>query len=124
MDSFNRFIDDINEVLKEHGRFTIISRDQYEVETKRRDDVAYEFKFDDKVYRNAINHKNGDNKNEEVDPMTCRLRDLNYEVSIKANLQYRIIVGNDASEAKWLNLEKIKIATLPVMVKSKWCKLN
>lgn len=64
IDSFNRFVDDITEVIKEHGRFVIVSRDQFEVEAERREDVTYEFKFEDKVYRNALNHKNGDNKNE------------------------------------------------------------
>jgi DNA-directed RNA polymerase II subunit RPB2 len=76
------------------------------------------------VFRNAINHKNGDGKNEEVDPMTCRLRDLNYELSIKAELFFRESRGNEPQESGWQLLEKIKIATLPVMVKSKWCKLD
>lgn len=84
MDSFNRFVNDISEVIKEYGSFQIVSKDQYELNKDRRDDIVFEFKFDDKVYRNALNHKNEDGKNEEVDPMTCRLRDLNYELSIKA----------------------------------------
>lgn len=124
IDSFNRFIDDISDVIKEYGKFTIVSKDQYGLDTARRDDITYEFRFEDKVYRSAINHKNGDGKNEEVDPMTCRLRDLNYELSIKAELWFREYKGNDPQDSRWIPLEKIKIATLPVMVKSRWCKLS
>lgn len=54
--------------------------------------------------------------------MTCRLRDLNYESTIRAKLKYRKIV--DDREGEWVNCDKIKIATLPVMVMSKWCKLH
>lgn len=58
VDSFNRFINDISEVIKEYGSFQIVSKDQYELNKDRRDDIVYEFRFDDKVYRNALNHKN------------------------------------------------------------------
>lgn len=54
--------------------------------------------------------------------MTCRLRDLNYESSIRAKLRYRRIVED--KESGWIDCDRIKIATLPVMVRSNWCKLS
>lgn len=54
--------------------------------------------------------------------MTCRIRDLNYEINIKADMSYRIIDNNKPSE--WVTGKKISIATLPVMVKSNWCVLS
>lgn len=53
--------------------------------------------------------------------MTCRLRDLNYESTIRATLKYRRMVEDEVSN--WIECDRIKIATLPVMVMSNWCKL-
>lgn len=86
---------------------------------------VYEFKFEDKILRSAINHKNND-KNEEVDAMTCRLRDLNYECCIRCRLLYRKVEPNQRADdpSSWKSFDKIKIAILPVMVQSVWCKLK
>lgn len=51
--------------------------------------------------------------------MTCRLRDLNYETTIKLMLKYR-----NTDETQWKSFDKIKVAILPIMVQSKWCKLS
>lgn len=78
LDSYNRFIEQISDVINEYGKFQIVIKDQYELDKDRRgSQEIYEFKFEDKILRSAINHKNKE-KNEEVDPMICRLRDLNY----------------------------------------------
>ena len=53
--------------------------------------------------------------------MACRLRDLTYEICLRSNLQYRKCLNGKAEE--WKICEKIKIASLPVMVQSVWCNL-
>lgn len=91
LDSFNRFTEQISLVISEYGKFQISIKDQYDVDEKKRNsEELYEFKFEDKILRSAVNHKNND-KNEEVDAMTCRLRDLNYECYVRARLMYRKI---------------------------------
>ena len=36
---------------------------------------------------------------------------------------YRKIIGDGEDVTDWISCDRIKIATLPVMVMSKWCKL-
>lgn len=50
--------------------------------------------------------------------MTCRLRDLNYECQLRVRLLYR-----NSEDSNWTEYEKIRVATLPVMIQSKWCRL-
>ena len=61
LDSYNKFIDQINDVIKEYGRFQITIKDQYDVnESRRNAEETYEFKFEDKILRTSLNHKNND----------------------------------------------------------------
>ena len=120
VDSFNQFTLDIGEVIREYGKFSFKIKDQYELEKSRCSEREFEFQFEDQLYKlSSINHINSDKKNEEVDPMTCRLRDLNYETTIKLMLKYR-----NTDETQWKSFDKLKVAVLPIMVQSKWCKLS
>lgn len=78
VDSFNRFTIDIGEVIREYGKFSFTIKDQYELDKPRNKESTYEFQFDDHFFKILPTHRNSDTNYVEVDPMTCRLRDLNY----------------------------------------------
>ena len=63
LDSYNRFTEDINEVISEYGKFSIVIKDQYGLKASRVPDTTYEFRFGQGIYRSALNHKNDDGKN-------------------------------------------------------------
>ena len=62
--------------------------------------------------------------------MFCRLRDLNYEAQLKANVYFTkhtiITLGDGRKQTKKYEerrLNRVPIANIPIMVRSKWCKL-
>ena len=118
IDSFNRFTFDIGEVIREYGKFSFTIKDQYELDKDRTNERTFEFQFEDQLIKSLPNHKNSDGHNEGVDPMTCRLRDLNYESRVHLKLKHR-----NAADIHWTPYDKIKMATLPIMLQSNWCKL-
>lgn len=77
-DSYNKFTSDLEEVIAEYGKFRISIKDQFELGKDRTDDELWEFRFANKLYKSTTNHKNSDKSVIKVNPMMCRLRDLNY----------------------------------------------
>ena len=128
LDSYNKFTTDIEQVIKEYGNFTIKVEPQFRVGEDFHDEERWDFKFSEELYKTTTNHTEPDNKIVKVNPMMCRLRDLNYESLVKIDLQYsRYFVNTKLGEDKLKDkrqIPKIQLADIPVMVRSSWCRLN
>ncbi len=79
-ESYNRFTEDLAEVVKYYGEFTIPIVHQFGLTEQFEDDAFWEFKFDSIIYKKAPTHRNLDKQVQKVTPMMCRLRDLNYQL--------------------------------------------
>ena len=128
LDSYNRFINDIEQVITEYGRFSIPVKHQFRLGEDFADEERWDFRFANKLYKSTTNHKNDDKSVIKVHPMMCRLRDLNYESDVKVDLIYnRVKINSETNEETVVwekTIPKIPLAELPVMVRSQWCRLS
>ena len=116
-------------IIEEYGSFSFTVKSQFEVGKEFKLDEKWEFKLDKKIYKTVTNHRNSDKSILKVNPMMCRLRDLNYQSEVKLDLTFmKYQVREDGSEQAMFNdvrrVHKIPLAEIPVMVRSKWCRLN
>lgn len=128
IDSYNRFTSQIEQVISQYGKFSIPMKHQFRIGEEINGQERWEFKFDNKLYKSTTNHKNSDKSVIKVNPMMCRLRDLNYQSEVKVDLLYtkiNIDTENNTETTAWTkSIPKIPMAELPVMARSNWCRLN
>ncbi len=99
LDSFNRFVEkELKEIIREHG---VISTPRREYEVR-----IVEIELGEPIVEES------DGSEHPVTPLECRLRDLTYEVPIKAKV---VIVENGIEHEP----EEVKLGTLPIMLRSK-----
>lgn len=79
IDSYNRFTTDLQDVINEYGKFTIPVHHQFNIGEAYSQEEKWEFELNSKLYKTHTVHKNSDTTSIRVNPMMCRLRDLNYE---------------------------------------------
>jgi DNA-directed RNA polymerase beta subunit len=78
IDSYNKFITDISEVIAKYGTFEVRVVPQFETGMEVLPECIWEFKFKGPIYKTQPHHTNADKSIERVTPMMCRLRDLTY----------------------------------------------
>lgn len=74
---------------------------------------------------------NSDSTITKTTPINCKTRDLTYEVDIKVDIHYKKVItvkGKHSQEViqetEKKTIRKVTIASIPVMVKSKLCRLT
>ena len=88
LDSYNKFTTDIEQVIKEYGKFSIKVEPQFRTGEEFHDEERWDFRFSEELYKTTTNHTESDKKIVKINPMMCRLRDLNYESLVKIDLKY------------------------------------
>jgi DNA-directed RNA polymerase II subunit RPB2 len=117
--SFDKFIDDDIRLLLEEGNNNTF----FEKITK---DKVYRYKF---VYENVALKPPVDNDNEIITPQQARTRNLVYSCKLVATITQvqdtiDIATGEITSKVIGTPEKDYPIATIPIMVRSKYCTLN
>lgn len=89
LDSYNRFIEDVTEVVNQEGRFSVSVLPQFKLGEDVEESEFWEFSFVTPLFKMPPSHQGSDKVITKVTPMVCRLRDLNYEAEIRGEILYR-----------------------------------
>lgn len=74
IDSYDKFILDISEVISKYGTFEVKVVPQFDICSEIIPETIWEFKFKGPIYKVEPHHTNPDKSTERVTPMMCRLR--------------------------------------------------
>jgi DNA-directed RNA polymerase beta subunit len=127
IDSYNRFIQDVSDIVLKEGKFDVSILPQFRPGEEIPETELWQFSFQGPIYKIPPCHMGSDKTVIRVTPMMCRLRDLTYECQIRADLHYRKYRQRGNEDKTLLReglIRQVGICTLPVMVGSDWCNMK
>ncbi len=128
VNSYNHFMSTtVQEVVDEDPNITIVPSRQY-LPTERTDieNMKYEIHLGKLVASDHPSITEGDDETRFIGPQEARLRNLTYETDLYTTITKRVkkfAGGHEESIDEPEVIEKFRIATVPVMVRSRYCIL-
>ncbi|KAL0215715.1 hypothetical protein P9112_007899 [Eukaryota sp. TZLM1-RC] len=130
IESFNNFMDfDINEVIKEEEKIVVEPKAQHRPGEENFTPPRYEFRFGESFLEKTPMYKDAEGLESVLFPAEARLRNLTYATNLYIDVHKHEFNfdGYHNGQPQWNEhvetFHKVPVASIPVMLRSKYCTL-